>query len=208
MTSSPGASRFTSGSSSERLRRSDSTASATPGYWTLTATSAPSSVTARWTWPIEAAANASSSKDSKWSPTLPPSSSSSSLRTFLNGSGGTSSRSEASVALNSSRSDSGIALKSIVERTWPTFIAAPRIWPSCLTSSVRERRGALAGGGVGLLGGAHEVGRAGPGPAGGLARDEPAEAGGAADPGGGRGVGHYLEGTRRGCERPTQLSID
>ena len=93
-------------------------------------------MTARWTWPIEAAANASSSKDSKWSRTLPPSSSSSSLRTFLNGSGGTSSRSEASVALNSSRSDSGIALKSIVESTWPTFIAAPRIWPSCLTSSV------------------------------------------------------------------------
>ena len=72
---------------------------------------------------------------SKWSPTLPPSSSSSSLRTFLNGSGGTSSRSAASVALNSSRSDSGIAVKSTVERTWPTFIAAPRIWPSCLTSS-------------------------------------------------------------------------
>jgi hypothetical protein len=38
------------------------------------------------------------SKASKWSPTLPPSSSSSSLRTFLNGSGGTSSRSAASVA--------------------------------------------------------------------------------------------------------------
>ena len=65
----------------------------------------------------------------------PPSSSSSSFSTFLNGSGGTSSRSAASVALNSSRSDSGIAVKSTVERTWPTFIAAPRIWPSCLTSS-------------------------------------------------------------------------
>ena len=37
--------------------------------------------------------------------------------------------------LNSSRSDSGIAVKSTVESTWPTFIAAPRIWPSCLTSS-------------------------------------------------------------------------
>ena len=59
----------------------------------------------------------------------------SSFSTFLKGSGGTSSRSVASVALNSSRSDSGIAVKSTVERTWPTFIAAPRIWPSCLTSS-------------------------------------------------------------------------
>jgi hypothetical protein len=28
-----------------------------------------------------------------------------------------------------------VEVKSIVERTWPTFIAAPRIWPSCLTSS-------------------------------------------------------------------------
>ena len=37
--------------------------------------------------------------------------------------------------LNSSRSDSGIAVKSTVERTWPIFIAAPRIWPSCSTSS-------------------------------------------------------------------------
>ena len=64
-----------------------------------------------------------------------PSSSLSSFSTFLNGSGGTSSRSAASVALNSSRSDSGIAVKSTVESTWPTFIAAPRIWPSCLTSS-------------------------------------------------------------------------
>ena len=26
-------------------------------------------------------------------------------------------------------------MKSTVESTWPTFIAAPRIWPSCLTSS-------------------------------------------------------------------------
>ena len=64
-----------------------------------------------------------------------PSSSRSSFSTRLKGSGGTSSRRLASVALNSSRSDSGIAVKSTVERTWPIFIAAPRIWPSCLTSS-------------------------------------------------------------------------
>ncbi len=40
--SSPGASRLTSGSSSVALRRSVSTASATPGYWIFTATSSPS----------------------------------------------------------------------------------------------------------------------------------------------------------------------
>ena len=41
------------------LRRSASSASATPGYWILTATGRPSSSVARCTWPIEAAANAS-----------------------------------------------------------------------------------------------------------------------------------------------------
>ena len=56
-----GASRLSSGSSSVALRRSLSTASATPGYCTLTATASPSSVVARCTWPIEAAANARSS---------------------------------------------------------------------------------------------------------------------------------------------------
>ena len=50
------------GPTSPRLRRSPSIASATPGCWTLTATSAPSSVRARWTWPSEASANGSSSK--------------------------------------------------------------------------------------------------------------------------------------------------
>ena len=92
-------------------------------------------VVARWTWPIEAAANASSSNSSKTSLSGSPSSSLSSFSTLLKGSGGTSSRSVASVCLNSSRSDSGIAVKSTVESTWPIFIAAPRIWPSCLTSS-------------------------------------------------------------------------
>ncbi len=47
------------------LRRSVSTASAMPGYWTLTATCRPSFVVARWTWPIEAAANASGSNSAK-----------------------------------------------------------------------------------------------------------------------------------------------
>ncbi len=112
-----------------------STASATPGYWTLTATARPSRVTARWTCPIEAAANASSSNSANTEAGFSPSSSRSSFSSRLNGSGGTSSRSLASVCLKFSRSSSGSAVKSIVERTWPTFIAAPRIWPSCSTSS-------------------------------------------------------------------------
>ena len=58
-----------SGSSSVALRRSLSTASATPGYCTFTTTSSPSSVVARCTCPIEAAANARSSKDPKTRPT-------------------------------------------------------------------------------------------------------------------------------------------
>jgi hypothetical protein len=44
---------------------SDSSASAIPGYWTLTATCSPPISVARWTWPIEAAANASRSNVSK-----------------------------------------------------------------------------------------------------------------------------------------------
>ena len=44
------------------LRMSDSSASATPGYWILTATARPSWRVARCTWPIDAAAKASCSK--------------------------------------------------------------------------------------------------------------------------------------------------
>ena len=135
LTSRPGARRRISGKSICRLRRSVSTASATPGYWTLTATSRPSCVSARWTWPIEAAANASSSKAAKCSDSGPPSSPSIRPRIFLKETGLTSSRRVASVCLKFSRSPSGIAEKSTVESTWPIFIAAPRIWPSWATSS-------------------------------------------------------------------------
>ncbi len=49
-----------------RLLRSESIESATPGYWTLTATRLPVDLrTALWTWPIEAAAIGFSSKDEK-----------------------------------------------------------------------------------------------------------------------------------------------
>ena len=43
--------------SSPAFARSDSIASSTPGYCTFTATARPSFVIARWTWPIDAAAN-------------------------------------------------------------------------------------------------------------------------------------------------------
>src|SRR3954468_14301408 len=113
-----------------RLRRSASTASATPGYCTLTATSRPSRVTARWTWPIEAAASGSGSMVAKASPT----SASMSLRSFANGTLGAASRSSASLALNSSRRASGTASRSRVESTWPNFMATPFIDPSVATS--------------------------------------------------------------------------
>ena len=106
-----------------------------PGYWTLTATRSPSRVTARCTCPIEAAANASCSNSAKCSLSGPPSSDRTSFSSFDHGSGGTSSRSVASVRLNCSRSASGMAVNSTVESTWPIFIAAPRMRPSCSTSS-------------------------------------------------------------------------
>ena len=66
--SSPGARRLRIGPTRPRLRRSASTASATPACCTLTATSSPSVVRARWTWPSDAMANGSSSKSSNSSP--------------------------------------------------------------------------------------------------------------------------------------------
>ena len=50
-------------------------ASPTPGYCTLTATVRPSRVTARWTWPIEAAAAGSGDQSRKIRSGSPPSSS-------------------------------------------------------------------------------------------------------------------------------------
>jgi len=72
LVSSPGASLRSSGNSRRRLRRSLSTASAMPGYWILTATSTPSLVRARWTWPIDAAASASRSMSASTRPTGSP----------------------------------------------------------------------------------------------------------------------------------------
>ena len=83
-----------------------------------------------------------------------------------------------------------MAVKSTVERTWPTFIAAPRMLPELLDQLARERGGALAGRRLGALGRADEVGGAGAGPAQALAGDQAADAAGAGEAGAGRGVGH------------------
>ena len=55
-----------------RFCMSARTAAATPGYWTLTATSRPSCNVARYTCPIDAAAIGSSSKDANTSATALP----------------------------------------------------------------------------------------------------------------------------------------
>ena len=130
-----GARRLSSGSSSVALRRSLSTASATPGYCTLTTTASPSSVVARCTWPIDAAASARSSKSEKTPLSGPPSSERISFSSLANGTGGMSSRSVASLASSSVRCSSGNPSNSIIDSSCPTFIAAPRIRPSWSTSS-------------------------------------------------------------------------
>ena len=78
------------------LRMSASSASATPGYWILTATGRPSSSFARCTWPIEAAANARGSNSAKCSWTGSPYSSSITFETRSHGIGGAEVRSFAS----------------------------------------------------------------------------------------------------------------
>src|SRR5829696_2340783 len=140
LTSSPGARRRMSGNRRFMLRRSVSTASAMPGYWTFTATSRPSRVVARWTWPIEAAATASAEKSAKWSDSRPPRSCSTTRRIAAGSAGGTASRSAPRRSLKASRSPSGTRSQSTVERTWPIFIAAPFICPSWVTSSSAAAR--------------------------------------------------------------------
>ena len=59
-----------------------------PGYWILTATARPSRHTALCTWPIEAAAEGTSSKDWKYERQSVPIWSSRTLWTLSTGSGG------------------------------------------------------------------------------------------------------------------------
>ena len=106
-----------------------------PGYWTLTATSAPSLVVARYTWPIDAAAAASgsssaSTRDGAW-----PHSWRITFSMSLKETRGASSRSSASLAFRRSRSSGSRFGRSIVDSTWPNFIAAPFMRPSCSTTS-------------------------------------------------------------------------
>ena len=75
---------------------SDSTASAIPGYWILTATSVPSAVRPRCTWPMLAAAAGSRSSSASTRSGASPHSDSSTPRICFHSTGGTLSRSEAS----------------------------------------------------------------------------------------------------------------
>src|SRR6266566_513966 len=116
-----------------RFCRSARTAEATPGYWTLTATSRPSLSVPRYTWPIDAAAIGSSSKASKSSSIGSSRSSSITRRICLKETVGAASRSLASSCWNSSRYCSGTRPTSRKDITWPSFIAAPFIVPSAAT---------------------------------------------------------------------------
>ena len=165
------------------MRRSVSTASATPGYWTLTATGCPSRVTARWTWPIEAAANASSSNEAKTADGFSPSSERSSFSTCLNG------QRRDVVAQRRERLLEALALvlgqRGEVDRRehLPDLHRRAAHLAELLDELARERRRALAGRLVRALGRADDVRGARPDPAGRLPGDEPAETGGAGDPG-------------------------
>ena len=156
-----------------------STASATPGYWTLTATGRPSRVTARWTCPIEAAANASSSNSANTADGFSPSSSRSSFSTPLER------QRRDVVAQRGERLLEVLALvlgqRGEVDRGEHLADLHRRAahLAELLDELARERRGALAGGGVGALGRAHDVRGARPDPAGRLPGDEPAEPRGA-----------------------------
>ncbi len=133
LVSRPGAMRASSGISILKLRRSASTASAMPGYWTLTATATPSRVVARCTWPIEAAAIASVSMSARTRETGSPHSAAISFSSLGQGTDGALSRSSARRRWMRSEPSTSMPGNSIVESTWPTFIAAPFMRPSWMT---------------------------------------------------------------------------
>src|SRR5919201_451053 len=143
--SSPGATDFISRRIIPRFCMSARTATLTPGYWTLTATSL-SSRRALYTWPIDAAAIGTGSKVSKTSSSA---SSYSASRTFfmsLNETFGAASRSSASLSWKASRNSLVTRPTSRNDITWPSFIAAPFIVPSAATicSAVSSWRRASA----------------------------------------------------------------
>ena len=133
----PGAIIFATRRISPRFCRSARTARAMPGYWTLTATRRPSCSRARYTWPIEAAANASGLELGEHvlerllrGRTRSPCASPRTTRAAP-------SRAAPRASPRAARATSGgSAPVSTNEATWPIFIAAPFICPS--TSRMRS----------------------------------------------------------------------
>ena len=118
-----------------RTAASRCTMSSIPGRWTLTTTRSPVLSTARWVWPIDAAASGSKSKDANSSSTVAPSSDSMTSRTSSAGTGRAEDWSTASSVVSTSGS------RSVrVDAIWPNFTNMP---PQ--SSSVSRSRRANSG---------------------------------------------------------------
>ena len=110
---------------------SRATTSSIPGRWTFTTTGVPSTSTARWVCPIDAAASGSNSNDANARSTGSPSSASSTARTSASGTVRTSARSLASSSVVAAGSTS-----VRVEAIWPSLTSIP---PES-SSTARNRR--------------------------------------------------------------------
>ena len=110
-------------------RRSERSASPAPGYCTLTATSRPSCQTARCTWPMDAAADGSSSNEVNRCLHPGPSSRASMACTAARSIGGAESCSRVSVSRYGPASSSGSAA-SKTDNACPNFMAPPLRSPS------------------------------------------------------------------------------
>ena len=116
-----------------RIRRSASTIRSIPGRRTLTMTSRPSSKVAAWTWAMDPAAIAFSSKLLKQLSIDPPMASSISGRMVWKGSGGTR-----SCRLVSASIHSGSSRSLRIARIWPNLTATgPMSRNSATTASGR-----------------------------------------------------------------------
>ena len=102
----------------------------TPGYCTFTATTRPSGITARWTWPIDAAATGIGFQSRKSLSGWSPSSSRITPSARLGAIGGTSACRVASAAWAS-----GGRPSAMKESIWPAFMMAPFIPPSTSATS-------------------------------------------------------------------------
>ena len=107
------------------------TISSIPGRCTFTTTRVPSLSTARWVWPIDAAASGSNSNDANACSTGSPSSDSSMSTTSSRGMGRTSDRSSDSSSVNV-----GGSMSLRVDAIWPNFTNIP---PDS-SRTVRSRR--------------------------------------------------------------------